>query len=230
MNQIEENLKHIRRRIADAAQKAGRDPADITLVGVTKTIEIGRIQSMAEAGVVHLGENKVQEILDKYPHLSGVNWHMIGHLQTNKVKYIADKVCMIHSVDSLRLGEEIGKRMETVGRCMDILIEVNIAGEDSKFGVAPESVMALARELQKLPSVSVAGLMCVAPFVENPEQNRVYFKQMKQLFIDMQAKMDNNSNIRHLSMGMTNDYDIAIEEGATIVRIGTGIFGERYYG
>ena len=176
-------------------------------------------QSARQAGCLSLGENKVQEIMEKYepmmeyaPEGERIHWHLIGHLQTNKVKYIIDKVDMIHSVESLKLAEEIEKRAAQKDIVMDILIEVNMAAEESKFGVKPER-----------------GLMTVAPFVENQEENREVFRQMRELLVDMNGKKIDNIKMDTLSMGMTGDYEVAIEEGATIVRVGTGIFGERYY-
>ncbi len=224
---IKDNLDEINQRIKRAARKSGRDIADITLVGVTKTIDVARIQRMIDFGVKNIGENRVQEIMAKYDSITDANWHMIGHLQTNKVKYIADKVSMIHSVDSFKLGQEISKRALEAGRVIDVLIEVNIAAEDTKYGVSPDGVYNLVKDLSILDGITVSGLMCVAPFVENPEENREYFKKMRQLAVDIKSKMVNNISIKYLSMGMTNDFDVAIEEGANIIRIGTGIFGDR---
>lgn len=227
MDYIKDNLDEINQRIKRAARKSGRDIADITLVGVTKTIDVARIQRMIDFGVKNIGENRVQEIMAKYDSITDANWHMIGHLQTNKVKYIADKVSMIHSVDSFKLGQEISKRALEAGRVIDVLIEVNIAAEDTKYGVSPDGVYNLVKDLSILDGITVSGLMCVAPFVENPEENREYFKKMRQLAVDIKSKMVNNISIKYLSMGMTNDFDVAIEEGANIIRIGTGIFGDR---
>lgn len=229
MDYIQDNLDEINRKITAAAAKAGRKPAEITLVGVTKTIDAIRIKKMVDCGVRNLGENKVQEILEKHPLIKDVDWHMIGHLQTNKVKYIIDKVTMIHSIDSVKLAEEVSKRAVQIDKRIDILIEINIANESSKYGIQQEKAEEMALELSRLDGIRVCGLMCIAPFVENSELNRPYFKNMRQLFIDIKSKMHNNINMQHLSMGMTNDYDVAIEEGATIVRIGTGIFAERVY-
>jgi pyridoxal phosphate enzyme (YggS family) len=231
MDDIKLNLADIRVKIAAAAQKSGRTADEITLIGVTKTIDIDRIKIMRENGVTEFGENKVQEILAKYESFSNekVAWHMIGHLQTNKVKQIIDKVTMIDSVDTIKLAEEIAKKACQIGKTMDVLLEINIANEESKYGIAPDCAEKFALEASALEGIRIKGLMCVAPFVEKPEQNRGNFKLMKQLFIDIQAKMHNNRTMSHLSMGMTNDYEVAIEEGATIVRIGTGIFGERIY-
>ena len=226
---IAQNLADIEKRITAAAEKSGRKRGDILLLAVTKTIEAERIKEAVELGYKSLGENRVQEIMDKYDKIQGVDWHLIGHLQTNKVKYIADKVKMIHSVDSLKLGEEISKRCANCGRVMDVLVEVNIAGEEAKHGVPPKDAEKLAAELAKLPNLHIKGLMTVAPYDPEPENNRKYFRLMRKLFVDIQAKNYDNIDMEFLSMGMTNDYETAIEEGANIVRIGTGIFGARDY-
>ena len=230
MQSIRENVAAIEAKIAAAAKRAGRNPEDILLLAVSKTKPVEMIQEAVDCGLTALGENKVQEIMEKFePMGKGVHWHLIGHLQTNKVKYIIDKVDMIHSVESLRLAQEIDKRAAAAKVIMDILVEVNIAGEESKFGVRPEDTEVFLRELSKFDNIHVRGLMTVAPFVNNPEENRVYFRKMRELLVDMNAKKLDNISMDVLSMGMTGDYEVAIEEGATIVRVGTGIFGERYY-
>lgn len=226
---IKENLEVINSKISAAAEKSGRNREDILLLAVSKTVDIPRIKEAVELGLSDLGENKPQEINWKYFEIENVKWHQIGHLQTNKVKYVIDKVCLIHSVDSLKLAQEISKRAAAKNINMEVLVEVNIAGEKAKHGVAPESAEELAVEISKLENISVSGLMTVAPFVENPEENRKYFNQMRKLFVDIKNKNYNNINMKYLSMGMTNDYEIAIEEGANIVRIGTGLFGARDY-
>lgn len=230
MSEITQNIDEINARIARAAERSGRKKEDILLLAVTKTIDIPRIKQAVDYGLTQLGENKVQEIMDKYDTLgSDVKWHLIGHLQTNKVKYIIDKVDFIHSVDSIKLAQEINKRAEQKNKVMNILIEVNIAEEESKFGVKPEEIENLIAEISQMKNICVKGLMTVAPFVENSEENRNCFSQMRQLLVDINAKNMNNVNMDVLSMGMTGDYEVAIEEGATIVRIGTGIFGKRIY-
>lgn len=230
MSEITQNIDEINARIARAAERSGRKKEDILLLAVTKTIDIPRIKQAVDYGLTQLGENKVQEIMDKYDTLgSDVKWHLIGHLQTNKVKYIIDKVDFIHSVDSIKLAQEINKRAEQKNKVMNILIEVNIAEEESKFGVKPEEIENLIAEISHMKNICVKGLMTVAPFVENSEENRNCFSQMRQLLVDINAKNMNNVNMDVLSMGMTGDYEVAIEEGATIVRIGTGIFGKRIY-
>lgn len=229
MSSIKENLEYINEKIKTAAEKSGRKREDILLLAVSKTIDVPRIKEAVELGLIDLGENKPQEINWKYFEIENVRWHQIGHLQTNKVKYIIDKVCLIHSVDSMRLAEEINKKAAAKGIVMDILVEINIAGEEAKHGVPLNEAEALAVEISSLENVRVKGLMTVAPFVEDPEENRKYFRQMKKLFDDIDKKSYNNIDMKYLSMGMTNDYEVAVEEGANIVRIGTGLFGARDY-
>lgn len=229
MSDISKNLEAIKKKIEAAAIKSGRIPEDIKLLAVSKTIAPEIIQQAIDLGLTELGENKVQEIMSKYDLLPQAQWHLIGHLQTNKVKYIIDKVKLIHSVDSIKLAQEISKRAVQAGITMNVLVEINIGNEESKHGVPIDKAEALAVEISKLDNITVKGLMTVAPFVENPEENRKYFKQMKNLFVDIASKNYNNIFMEYLSMGMTNDYEIAIEEGANIVRIGTGLFGKRNY-
>lgn len=230
MSYIKENIENVERKIQAACDRSGRKREDVLLLAVSKTIDVPRIKEAVECGLTSLGENKVQEIMDKYePMGEGVKWHLIGHLQTNKVKYIIDKVELIHSVDSLKLAEEISKRAKAKGITANILLEINAAGEESKFGLKPEECEEAVREISVLDNIKIRGLMTVAPNVENPEENRIYFKQMKQLLVDINSKKIDNVNMTELSMGMTGDYEVAIEEGATIVRIGTGVFGARYY-
>ena len=227
---ISENIKSIREKIDNAAQKAGRDPKDVLLLAVSKTVDVPRIKAAVAEGLDELGENHVQEIMEKYePMGPDVKWHMIGHLQTNKVKYIIDKVKLIHSVESLKLAEEINKQAKKHGLVMDILVEINMAKEESKYGIMPEDAPAFIESLSSLENIRVRGLMTVAPNVENGEENRVYFRNMKKLLVDINAKNINNINMDVLSMGMTGDYVTAVEEGATIIRVGTGIFGKRNY-
>lgn len=234
--QIAENIKAVEAKIAAAAEKSGRKREEILLLAVSKTKPVELIGEAVAAGLLALGENKVQEIMEKYepmqqyaPAGERIHWHLIGHLQTNKVKYIIDKVDMIHSVESLKLAEEIEKRAAQHGLVMDILIEVNMAEEESKFGVKPEDTEELLREIAKMPHIRVRGLMTVAPFVEDAEENREVFRRMRELLVDINGKKIDNIRMDTLSMGMTGDYAVAIEEGATIVRVGTGIFGERFY-
>jgi hypothetical protein len=226
---IAQNIAQVRQNIALACERSGRNVDEVLLLAVSKTVEVPRIKEAVAAGLTELGENKPQEINRKYGELSGVKWHQIGHLQTNKIKYIIDKVCLIHSLDSLHLAQEISKHAVKAGITMDVLVEVNIAGEEAKHGVKPEEACELAVEASKLEGISVKGLMTVAPFDENPENNRKYFKKMHNLFVDIKSKNYDNIDMKYLSMGMTNDYVVAVEEGANIVRVGTGIFGARNY-
>ncbi|WP_070041337.1 YggS family pyridoxal phosphate-dependent enzyme [Robinsoniella peoriensis] len=227
---LKENLYDIQKRVEAACKRAGRDSSEVTLIAVSKTKPASMIEEIMAEGVVDFGENKPQELKDKYEILpKNLKWHMIGHLQRNKVKYIIDKACMIHSVDSLRLAETIQQEAEKQGLVMPVLIEVNIAKEESKFGVSLEDTEELVRKTAKLPNLRVEGLMTIAPFVEKAERNRVYFENLRKLYVDIKSKNIDNVNMCNLSMGMTGDYEIAIEEGATLVRVGTGIFGERNY-
>lgn len=227
---INENLMQVRKNIEAACQKAGRNPEEVTLIAVSKTKPVPMLEEAYQAGSRDFGENKVQEIMDKYPVLpDDIRWHMIGHLQRNKVKYIVDKVSLVHSVDSLRLAEEISRQAEKKQTELDILVEVNIAQEESKFGTSRTEAAQLVEKIAKLPCIHVKGLMTIAPFVEHPEENRKYFRQIKELSVDIEKKNIDNVSMSVLSMGMTNDYMVAVEEGATMVRVGTGIFGERNY-
>lgn len=230
MEELRKNLNTVEERICAACARAGRDRSEVTLVAVSKTKPVPMLQTVYDAGIREYGENKPQEIKDKYPQLpQDIHWHMIGHLQRNKIKYIIDKVCMIHSVDSLSLAEAISKEAVKHERIMPVLVEVNVAGEESKFGVSPEQTEELIRAISVLPNIRVEGLMTIAPYTENAEDNRVHFAALRKLFIDIKEKNIDNVNMCSLSMGMTGDYEVAIEEGATLVRVGTGIFGERLY-
>lgn len=227
---LKENYDKVAGKIAAACKNSGRDVKDVTLIAVSKTKPVSMLQEIYDHGCRHFGENKVQELAEKYEIMpKDIQWHMIGHLQRNKVKYIVDKVCLIHSVDSLRLAEEISKEALKKNVEVDILIEVNVAMEESKYGVAPSEAPALAAQIAVLPGIHVKGLMTIAPYVENPEENRQYFAQLKQLSVDISAKNIDNVTMDILSMGMTGDYEVAVSEGASLVRVGTGIFGERYY-
>lgn len=228
---IRENLERVEAVIAGACERAGRKREAVTLIAVSKTKPVELLQEAYDAGIRDFGENKVQEILDKYDRLPpDVRWHMIGHLQRNKVKYIIDKVCMIHSVDSLRLAQEISKEAVKKQVTVPVLIEVNIAAEETKFGVATaEELYSFVKEAAKLPNIVIKGLMCVAPATENPEDNREFFIALRNLSVDIKEKNIDNVSMDFLSMGMTGDYQIAVEEGAGFVRVGTGIFGRRDY-
>lgn len=228
---IQENIRQAGKRIAASCRKAGREESEVSLIAVSKTKPLSMLQEAYEAGVRDFGENKVQELVDKHSRMpADVRWHMIGHLQRNKVKYIVDKVYLIHSVDSLRLAEEISREAVKKQVEVNILIEVNIAEEESKFGVTAAGTLSLVEEISRLPAIHVKGLMTIAPFVENPEDNREYFKKIRDLSVDIMRKNIDNVSMDILSMGMTGDYGVAVEEGATYVRVGTGIFGERDYG
>ena len=228
---VEKNISEVKKRISEAAKAAGRNENEVTLIAVSKTKPVEMIKEAYDTGIRDFGENKVQEIMKKYPLLpSDIRWHLIGHLQTNKVKYIIDKVCMIHSVDSLKLAEEISRQAVKHNVTVDILIEVNVAGEDTKFGVKPEDTIDLCRSISTLPGIRIRGLMTVAPFTSDPEENRPVFCALRQLFVDIDGKNIDNVCMDCLSMGMSGDYTVAIEEGATFVRVGTSIFGQRDYG
>lgn len=227
---VKENLSYVEEQITKACEKAGRNREEVTLIAVSKTKPVSLIDEAIEYGIIEFGENKVQEIMDKYDSVkTPVHWHMIGHLQRNKVKYIVDKVCLIHSVDSYRLAEMIDQEAAKKGVICDILIEVNIAKEDTKYGVMEKEVLPLIEEISKLSNIRIKGLMTIAPFVEDSEKNRVHFRNLRNLYVDIKTKNIDNVDMKILSMGMTNDYEVAIEEGATMVRVGTGIFGERNY-
>ena len=227
---LEDNLKEVERRIEAACKRAGRSRDEVTLIAVSKTKPVSMLQEAYDLGVRVFGENKVQEIRDKYEVLpKDIEWHMIGHLQTNKVKYIVDKVKLIHSVDSLRLAETIEREAEKHGCTADILLEVNVAEEESKFGLKMDEVIPLAEKISQFSHVNLRGLMTIAPFVDDPEKNRTIFRDLHKLYVDIKKKNIDNGTVSILSMGMTNDYEVAIEEGATMVRIGTGIFGARNY-
>lgn len=227
---IQENRKQVLENIKIACQKAGRNSEQVNLIAVSKTKPLSMLQEAYAAGARDFGENKVQELVEKQQSLpSDIRWHMIGHLQRNKVKYLIDKVYLIHSVDSLRLAEEISKEALKKQIEVNILIEVNVAQEESKYGICIEETETLVREIAILPSIHIMGLMTIAPFVENAEENRKVFQKLAKLAVDIKAKNIDNVTMSVLSMGMTGDYQVAVEEGATYVRVGTGIFGERNY-
>lgn len=227
---IAENIRDVERRIVQACERSGRNPEEITLVAVSKTKPVEKLEEAYAAGKRVFGENKVQELVDKYEVMpKDIKWQMIGHLQRNKVKYIIDKVELIHSVDSIRLVETIDREAAKKGIIANILLEVNMAKEESKFGLMPEEVMDFIDEVVRYQNVRVQGLMTIAPFVDDPESNRKHFANLHKLLVDIRKKKVNNVTMNVLSMGMTNDFEVAIEEGATMVRVGTAIFGERNY-
>lgn len=227
---LKENLDNVIKNIKAACEKSGRSADEVTLIAVSKTKPLSDIEELVTYGVREFGENKVQELTDKYENISTkVNWHLIGHLQTNKVKYIVDKACLIHSVDSVHLAEAVNKEAAKKGVICSILIQVNIAKEETKFGIDAGEIYDFIDKVKDFKNIKVRGLMTIAPFVENAEDNRIHFRNLYQLLLDIKSKNIDNIDMNILSMGMTNDYMIAIEEGATMVRVGTGIFGERNY-
>jgi pyridoxal phosphate enzyme (YggS family) len=227
---ILENIKEVQQNIQKACEKAGRNPEEVTLIAVSKTKPYTMIEEALKSGVLDYGENKVQEMCEKFEILpKDIRWHMIGHLQRNKVKYLVGKASLIHSVDSIRLAEQIEKEYAKADEIANILIEVNMAEEESKFGITANETEELIREISQFPHIRIQGLMTIAPYTDNPETNRGYFKNMKKLSVDISSKNIDNVSMSVLSMGMTGDYQVAIEEGATMVRVGTGIFGERNY-
>jgi pyridoxal phosphate enzyme (YggS family) len=228
MVMIFDNVRKIKQKIREVCLKTGRNPEDVTIVAVTKTVPVERIIEVVKAGIYDIGENKVQELLEKRKAIDNVRWHFVGHLQTNKVKYIVDFVHLIHSVDSFKLALEIDKRAKRINRVVDVLIEVNTSGELTKYGVKPEEALNLVRQIsENCEYVRVKGLMTVAAYLPNPEDVRPMFRTLRELRDEISKFNLRNVEMRHLSMGMSNDYEVAVEEGATIVRIGTAIFGLR---
>lgn len=230
MSSISDNIEAIRNDIKDVCLKQGRDPDDVTLIAVTKTVNVERIKEAINSGICDIGENKVQEIMDKYEDLKGItNIHLIGHLQSNKVKYIIDKVKLIHSVDSMKLMDEINRRAKKAGVMANILIQVNVACEDTKFGIEMEAVNSHIEYASKLENIRVQGLMTIAPYFEDVEEARPIFRALRKKFDELSNIQYPNVEMKYLSMGMTNDYKIALEEGSNMIRVGTGIFGKRVY-
>lgn len=230
MSMLLDNLKDVEERIQAACDRSGRKREDVLLVAVSKTKPVEMIEEVMTAGIVDFGENKPQELRDKYEVLpKNLRFHMIGHLQTNKIKYVIDRVVLVHSIDSIHLAEAVNAEAKKHNRIMPVLVEVNVAQEESKSGFLVEKAENAIREIAKLSNIRVEGLMTIAPFVENAEENRQYFVKLRKLSVDIAAKNIDNVTMHHLSMGMTGDYEVAIEEGATMVRVGTGIFGERNY-
>ncbi len=227
---LRDNLKKVEENIQAACERSGRNRDEVTLIAVSKTKPVEMLQEIYDENIRDFGENKVQELCDKIEKMpSDIKWHMIGHLQRNKVKYIVGKVALIHSVDSYRLAEEISIQAKKHNTTVPILVEVNIAHEESKFGISEEDAILLVKEISELENIRIMGLMTIAPYVENPEDNRMYFRKIKELSVDINSKNIDNVSMEIISMGMTGDYEVAIEEGATMVRVGTGIFGARNY-
>ena len=230
MEDIRGNLEKVRQQIRQSAEGCGRSQDDVLLVAVSKTRTPEEINIAIEAGVTDIGENKVQEIMDKYDDIKPVRWHMIGHLQTNKVKYIIDKVSMIHSVDSYKLAAEINKRAAACGITMDILLQVNSAQEESKFGISTEEAEGLIMQiLDSCENIRIRGLMCIAPYADDPEDIKKYFDSVKEQYDQFSTIDHPNLDFRYLSMGMSHDFPVAIEAGSNLVRVGSAIFGERDY-
>lgn len=227
---IKENLEYVEKNIRKACEKAGRKREDVTLIAVSKTKPVSDIREAMACGITVFGENKVQEIRDKTAEIAEpLSWHMIGHLQANKVKYLPGVACMIHSVDNRKLADEIEKQAAKHDLVMDVLVEVNMAHEDTKFGLSPDEAIDFVKEISTLPHLNIRGFMTIAPYTEDPESNRVYFKGLRELKDQVNSLSIPGVHMDTLSMGMTGDYEVAIEEGATFVRVGTGIFGERDY-
>ena len=229
MSYIEKNLTQVREKIRISAESCQRSNEDVTLIAVTKTYGVEVINEAIELGVTDIGENRVQEIMEKYSQVLPVKWHLIGHLQKNKVKYIIDKVELIHSVDSFELAREIDKHAKKIGKIQRILLEVNVSGEESKFGICPENCAEICKAVSGLENVKIEGLMTVAPFVDDEEILSEVFEGLKKLALEMDELGISNVSMKELSMGMTNDFPLAITKGATMVRVGTGIFGKRNY-
>ncbi len=228
MNTIRDHLNEVRENIQKACEKAGRSPQEVTLIAVSKTKPLFMLEEAYEAGARDFGENKVQEILEKHPKMpEDARFHMIGHLQRNKVKQVLPHAVLIHSVDSYRLAEQISQDAGKLGITAKILLEVNVAKEESKFGMMPEEVEEMAGQIAALPHLKIEGLMTIAPFVDDPEENRPVFRKLYQLSVDIKKKNIDNVSMGVLSMGMTGDYQVAVEEGSTMIRVGTGIFGAR---
>lgn len=229
-NSIEDNIRAVRENISDCCLKCNRNLESVTLIAVSKTKPVSMLMEAYHTGCRDFGENKVQELMDKQEEMpKDIHWHFIGHLQTNKVKYLIGKVFLIHSVDSLHLAQVISKEAEKQNVIMNILIEVNIAEEKTKFGSTSKEVTSLIKEISLLPNIKIRGLMTIAPYVENPEQNRQYFVKLQELSVDIANENIDNVCMDILSMGMSGDYCVAIESGATYVRVGSKIFGERNY-
>lgn len=230
MDDIQVNIADIKEEIKQICQSCDRNPEDITLIVVTKTVDPERINYAVDCGVSNLGENKVQEIMDKYETVSkNIKWHLIGHLQTNKVKYIIDKVELIHSVDSVKLAEEISKRAEKYDITKDVLVQINVAEEETKFGIELEEAVNFVKSISEFDNIRIKGLMTIAPYSDNPEGVRLVFRKLREKFDELSQMNLPNTEMKYLSMGMSNDYHIAIEEGANMIRIGTAIFGKRNY-
>lgn len=226
-----DNYNEVYDRVKAACEKSKRNIEDVTIIAVSKTKPVQVIEELYESKIRDFGENKVQELCEKYEYMDkdDIKFHLIGHLQRNKVKYIVDKTSLIHSVDSLRLAQQISEEAIKKNVSVDILIQVNVSQEESKFGIDEKETFILVEEISKLPNIYIKGLMTIAPYTLNPEENRAYFRELKKLSVDIKEKNIDNVSMCHLSMGMTGDFEVAVEEGATLIRVGTAIFGERNY-
>ena len=230
LGEIESNVRRIREKIAAAAAVSGRKPEEIVLVGVSKTVGEDMVLAASQAGITQFGENRVQELLKKADNMNNdVQWHLIGRLQTNKVKYLDSRIVLIHSLDRMELAQSLQERGAKTNRIWPVLVQINVSGEESKAGISPEELLPFLKTLSGMGNIKVKGLMTVAPYSEDPEAIRWVFRDLRKLFIDTDRERVENINMEYLSMGMSNDYEIAIEEGANMVRIGSAIFGERIY-
>jgi pyridoxal phosphate enzyme (YggS family) len=228
MDSLECNIANIKTRVKAAAERSGRDFNDINIIAVTKNYPVSIIQKAVDQGIVILGENRVQEAAAKVENVKGdVQWHLIGHLQKNKVKRAVEMFSMIQSVDSISLANEINKRADKLKRVVEILVQINIGRETTKYGIEPEQAISFIKDVSLLSNLKVRGLMTIAPYKENPEEVRVYFRHMREIYENIKNKSFENIDMTYLSMGMSNDFEVAIEEGANMIRIGTGIFGAR---
>jgi len=229
---IADNIRAVRQRIDDACRRAGRNPNEVTLIAVTKAFDSTRITEAVREGVCDIGENFVQELLGKREQVldGNIRWHFIGHVQTNKVKSLVEVVHLIHSVDSYRVAEEVERRASKVGRTVDVLLEVKTTGEATKYGVPPEEAKALVKKIAPFEHVRIRGLMTIGPFSPDPEESRPCFRKLRELSESILGQSIENVEMTHLSMGMTNDFEVAVEEGATLVRLGTALFGPRSAG
>ena len=228
MESVKNNLQSVRNRIAAAARRAGRSPDEITLVGISKVQPIEKVQAAVDAGLVYLGENRVQEAAGKIPHIKGnVHWRLVGHLQRNKAKKAVELFDMIESIDSERIAREVSRRCLDLGNRIDVLLEVNVGAEDAKTGIAPSNLVGLASFCAGLQGIALKGIMVIPPFDPDPEKSRPYFQKSRRMFENLRDAGIEGADISHLSMGMSNDFEVAVEEGATIVRVGTAIFGPR---
>ena len=225
---LQDNIDRVKRRIRDAAVRSGRNPSDITLLGVTKMVEPDVMRNAYDLGLYNFGENRVQEFIRKADIINReCEWHIIGRLQTNKIKYLDHRIKLIHSLDRIELAQALQDRGLKLGRTWDVLVETNISGEETKAGLGPKTVIDFVSEVAKLGNICIKGLMTIAPYTPNPEDVRWVFRDLRKLAVDIQRERIQNINMEYLSMGMSNDFEVAVEEGANIVRIGSAIFGER---